>query len=82
MALIEGRLVSTITTCCLLSSAFVRLALSVFSRVPSIWASESGTVVVSVQEMSNVYKNYLHWSFRTRGFTLGALDDFVRPTHM
>ena len=37
---------------------------------------------VSVQEISNVYKNYLHWSFRTRGFTLGALDDFVRPTHM
>ena len=45
-ALIEGILVSTNTTCCLLSSAFVRVALSVFSGVPSIWASESGTVVI------------------------------------
>ena len=69
MALIEGRLVSTNTTSCLLSSAFVRVALSVFSGVPSIWACESGTVGsdriaqqvaqiiwVSVQEISNVYK--------------------------
>ena len=70
MALIEGRLVSTKTTSCLLSSAFVRVALSVFNGVPSIWASESGTVLssdriaqqvaqiiwVSVQEISNVYK--------------------------
>ena len=68
MALIEGRLVSTNTTSCLLSSAFVRVALSVFSGVPSIWASESGTVSdriaqqvaqiiwVSVQEISNGYK--------------------------
>ena len=44
VALIEGRLVSTNTTCCLLSSAFVSVALSVFRGVPSIWASESGTV--------------------------------------